>query len=124
MARARVIPSQYFDFTARMRLDPHKTKINFGDALFSAGVPHFRIRGGYIYEPVTPYYYFATNYRAYSPNQLYTTQTSELSGGVSVDWQNWHASGFSRRSSHARTSSLSAGILGMIMTASLSTSCI
>mgnify|MGYP003362111069 FL=1 len=98
VARARVIPSQYFDFTARMRLDPHNTKINFGDALFSAGVPHFRIRGGYVYEPVTPYYYFATNYRAYSPNQLYTTQTSELSGGASVDWRNWHASGFARRS--------------------------
>ncbi len=98
VARAQVMPSQFFDFTARMRLDPHTTKFNFADALFSAGVPHFRIRGGYVYEPVTPYYYFATNYRAYSPNQLYTERVSELSGGVSTDWRNWHASGFARRS--------------------------
>ncbi len=103
VARARFIPTQYFDFTARMRLDPHTTKINFGDALFSAGVPHFHIRGGYVYEPVTPYYYFATNYRAYSPTQLYTQQTSELSGGGSVDWRNWYASAFSRRSLSRKT---------------------
>ncbi|GAN62971.1 organic solvent tolerance protein [Acetobacter indonesiensis NRIC 0313] len=96
--RARVSPNQYFDFNARMRLDPYTTKVNFGDALFSAGVPHFRIRGGYIYEPVTPYYYYATNYRDYSPPSIYYVKTSELSGGFSTDWANWHLSGFARRS--------------------------
>ncbi len=96
--RARVSPNQYFDFNARMRLDPYTTKVNFGDALFSAGVPHFRIRGGYVYEPVTPYYYYATNYRDSNPPALYYVKTSELSGGFSTDWENWHLSGFARRS--------------------------
>ncbi len=98
VARARVAPNEYFDFNARMRLDPYTGKFNFGDALFSAGVPHFRIRGGYVYEPVTPYYYYATNYRSYNPNQLYTVRTNEISGGFSSDWDNWHLSGFARRS--------------------------
>nr|WP_301272437.1 LPS assembly protein LptD [Acetobacter cerevisiae] len=98
VARARVVPNQYFDFTARMRLNPYTSKFDFGDALFSAGVPHFRVRGGYIYEPVTPYYYYATDYRSSGPTQLYYVRTSELSGGFSTDWANWHLSGFARRS--------------------------
>lgn len=96
--RARVSPNQYFDFTARMRLDPHTSKINFGDALFSAGVPHFRIRGGYVFEPVTPYYYYVNDYRSSNPTQLYYERVNELSGGVSTNWANWYMSGFARRS--------------------------
>ncbi|WP_372360318.1 LPS-assembly protein LptD [Acetobacter orientalis] len=96
--RGRVSPNQYFNFTARMRLDPYTTKVNFGDALFSAGVRHFRIRGGYVYEPVTPYYYYVSNYRSNGPVPLYSQKTNELSGGVSSDWDNWHVSAFARRS--------------------------
>ncbi|WP_246856539.1 LPS-assembly protein LptD [Acetobacter vaccinii] len=98
VARARVSPNQYLDFTARMRLDPHTTTVNFADALFSAGIPHVHIRGGYIWEPVTPYYYYATDYLYGSPPNLYIERTSELSGGASFDWDNWRVSGFTRRS--------------------------
>ena len=96
--RARVVPNQYFDFNGRMRLDPYTKHVNFGDALFSVGVPHFRVRGGYVYEPVTPYYYYATDYRSSGPSSLYYVKTNELSGGFSSDWGAWHLSAFARRS--------------------------
>ena len=98
VARARVTPNQYIDFTARTRLSPYTGAVHFADALFSAGVPHFHLRGGYIYQPVTPYYYYATNtYPIGSPYNLYLQPTNELSGGVAVDWDHWHVSAFTRR---------------------------
>lgn len=96
--RARVAPSEYFSFTSRMRYNPYSSQVDFGDALFNVNVPHLRLNGGYIWEPITPYYYYATDYRTNNLNKLYTTRTSEISGGVSVYWSNWHASIFSRRS--------------------------
>nr|WP_230975408.1 LPS assembly protein LptD [Acetobacter garciniae] len=98
VAGGRVAPNQYFDFTARMRLNPYTHQFDFGDALFSAGLPHFHVRGGYVWEPVTPYYYYATNYRSYSPPSLYFERVNELSGGFSADYSGWHLSGFTRRS--------------------------
>ncbi|MFT8656236.1 MAG: LPS assembly protein LptD [Acetobacter papayae] len=98
VARARVAPSEYFSFTSRMRYNPYSSQVDFGDALFNVNVPHLRLNGGYIWEPITPYYYYATDYRTNNLNKLYTTRTSEISGGVSVYWSNWHASIFSRRS--------------------------
>ena len=98
VAGGRVAASRCSDFTARMRLNPYTRQFDFGDALFSAGVPHFHIRGGYVWEPVTPYYYYATDYRTYSPPSLYFERVSELSGGFSADYAGWHLSGFTRRS--------------------------
>ncbi len=106
IARARVSPNQYFDFTARTRLSPYTAAVHFADALFSAGLPHFRVRGGYIYEPVTPYYYYATQtYPIASPYNLYLKPTNELSGGFTSDFGHWHLSAFTRRrlSEHAFT---------------------
>lgn len=96
--RTRVTPNQFFGLTGRMRLDPYTKRINFGDALFNAGVPHFHVRGGYVYEPITPYYYYATDFRHRTPNDLYTQRTNEISGGFTADWLNWHLSGYTRHS--------------------------
>ncbi|WP_371863391.1 LPS-assembly protein LptD [Acetobacter nitrogenifigens] len=97
VARARVEPSQYFNFTARARVNPKNGDIDFGDALFGLSIPHFQINGGYVWEPVTPYYYYVNNFRNSTPTSVYFQRTNELSGGVSTYWANWHASAFARR---------------------------
>ncbi|MDG6093815.1 LPS assembly protein LptD [Acetobacter sp. AN02] len=103
VGRIRAVPNRFFQFTARGRISPYTGKFNFGDALFSAGVSHFRINGGYVYGPTTPYYYYAEygrnqNYRNSGPPVAYYEKTNEITGGASTYWRNWHASGFARRS--------------------------
>lgn len=98
VGRARIEPTQYFSVTGRARVDPKTGRVNFGDALFSLHGPHFGINGGYLYEPVTPYYYYVNDYRQGNPPSVYYQRTSEISGGVSTTWANWHTSGFARRS--------------------------
>jgi LPS-assembly protein len=98
VGRARVAPNQHFQFVARGRISPQTGKFDFGDALFSANVRHFALNGGYVYEPVTPFYYYAQDYRDGSPANLYYRKMNEITGGVSTNWESWHASGFARRS--------------------------
>ncbi|MBB3881521.1 LPS-assembly protein LptD [Acetobacter oeni] len=98
VARARVEPTQYFGFTARTRVNPLNGDIDFGDALFNLSGPHFGVNGGYVYEPVTPYYYYVNDYRNSAPPAVYYQRTNEISGGLSTSWANWHASAFARRS--------------------------
>lgn len=99
VARVRFIPSQYFSATARTRIDPYSGDITFGEGIFNTGFNHFGINGGYIYEPVTPYYYYFGNpFTSKGPSYLYDQKTSELTLGASTDWENWHASAFGRRS--------------------------
>lgn len=52
----------------------------------------------YLYAPVTPYYYYATNYRESGVNSPYLVKTNEITGSVSTHWRQYHASGFFRRS--------------------------
>lgn len=99
VSRLRVSPVQWFTATGRTRVDPYTSKVNFADALFNLGFSHFGINGGYIYEPVTPYYYFYGNpHASQGPSKLYLQKTNELTLGVSTDWKHWHASAFGRRS--------------------------
>ncbi|ACI52774.1 Organic solvent tolerance protein [Gluconacetobacter diazotrophicus PA1 5] len=98
VARARFAPNQYIDFTGRTRIDPYAGRIDFGDALVSTGVKHFHLTSGYVYEPVTPYYYYATNIQTASPNAAYYVRTNEVTVGANTNWQNYSLSAFVRRS--------------------------
>lgn len=97
VARARVEPTQYLGFTARTRVNPKNGDIDFGDALFNINGPHFGINGGYVWEPVTPFYYYVNDYRTANPPSVYYQRMNEISGGVSTSWASWHASVFARR---------------------------
>ncbi|WP_336944883.1 LPS assembly protein LptD [Asaia sp. HN010] len=98
VARVRVSPNQYLDLTARGRYDPWRKSFDYGEGLVSVGVPVFHVNAGYIYEPVTPYYFYATNYRLNGPTQVYYTKTNEVTAGVSTAWKQYHASVYGRRS--------------------------
>ncbi|GBQ30565.1 LPS-assembly protein LptD [Gluconacetobacter azotocaptans] len=98
VARARIAPSRFIDVTGRVRVDPYAKRIDFGDGLISTGVDHFRVTGGYVYEPVTPYYYYATNIQTGAPPAAYNARMNELTLGASTNWQHYHLSGFIRRS--------------------------
>ncbi|WP_408887806.1 LPS-assembly protein LptD [Novacetimonas hansenii] len=105
---ARVVPNHFFDFDGKMRLDPYAGRVDFADALGSAGFKYFRVNGGYIYEPVTPYYYYANNPYTSTPPSIYYKPISELTFGASTTWDNWHLAGYIRRSL-ARQQSVSVG---------------
>lgn len=98
VGRLRISPNQYIDVTARGRYNPWTHKLDYGEGLLSTGIPALRFTAGYIYAPVTPYYYYATNYRTGGVNTPYTVKTNEITGGVSTHWRQYHASGFFRRS--------------------------
>lgn len=98
VARARLAPSRFVDFTGRVRVDPYAKRVDFGDALLSTGLTHFHVTGGYVYEPVTPYYYYATNIQTGNPPAAYYVKTNELTMGASANWAAYHVSGFVRRS--------------------------
>lgn len=98
VARVRITPIHYFDMTARARYNPWTHQFDYGEGLLSAGVPILHVTGGYVYAPVTPYYYYATNYVTATPNAPYGQKTNEVTGGLSTRWNNYHASGFFRRS--------------------------
>ncbi|MCQ9156086.1 LPS-assembly protein LptD [Acidomonas methanolica] len=98
VGRIRFSPSKFIDLTARGRYNPWRKAFDYGEGLISTGVPLFHINAGYVYEPVTPYYYYATNYRQNGPTSAWYTPMSEISGGFSSTWRNYHLSVFGRRS--------------------------
>lgn len=99
VARLRFSPTQFFSTTVRGRVDPYSGDITYGEGVFNAGFRHFGINGGYLYEPITPYYYYLGNpFTKNGPSDLYKERTSELTLGASTDWDHWHASAFGRRS--------------------------
>jgi LPS-assembly protein len=55
VTRTTFTPSAWFDTTFRTRLDPTRLTPRFVDAQASAGVPAFRVSGGYIYTATNPY---------------------------------------------------------------------
>ncbi|WP_240810532.1 LPS-assembly protein LptD [Formicincola oecophyllae] len=109
-------PSRYVDFVGRARYSPWGEKnynlngqqtssgvkgghFNYGEAILNIGVPAFRLMGGYVYEPVTPFYYYYRDFRRSDYlNQPYTTRVSEITGGFSAKWDVWHISAYTRRS--------------------------
>ncbi|WP_408887055.1 LPS-assembly protein LptD [Kozakia baliensis] len=98
VARVRVSPNKYIDLTARGRYDPWRKHFDYGEGLLSAGVPIFHVNAGYIYEPVTPYYYYATDFRPTGPTSVYYTPTNEVTAGFSTQFSQYHASIYGRRS--------------------------
>ncbi len=56
--RATITPAAFYDFTARSRIDPRNGNITFAEGLASAGVPLFRVSGGYLYSSTNPYYLY------------------------------------------------------------------
>ncbi|OAJ66997.1 LPS-assembly protein LptD [Gluconobacter cerinus] len=98
VGRVRFTPNKYLDVTARGRYNPWTHQFDYGEGLFSAGIPALRFSAGYLYAPVTPYYYYATNYREGGVNSPYLVKTNEITGSVATHWRNYHASGFFRRS--------------------------
>ncbi|EHH67193.1 organic solvent tolerance protein [Gluconobacter morbifer G707] len=98
VGRVRVTPNQYVDVTARGRYNPWTRQFDYGEGLLSTGIPALRFTAGYVYAPVTPYYYYATDYRTQGVNAPYVVKTSEITGGVSTHWRQYHASAFFRRS--------------------------
>lgn len=98
VARARIDPIRHLSVTGRTRIDPYSGRVDFADALFNVSMPYVNIFGGYVREPVTPYYYYVNDFRnGGSPPSLYYAPTNELSGGASATWRNWHGSFFVRR---------------------------
>ncbi|QDH25741.1 LPS-assembly protein LptD [Neokomagataea tanensis] len=97
VARIRIAPNSAFDMTARGRYNPWTRQFDFGEGLVSMGAPLLRVTAGYVYAPVTPYYYYGTDYVSQTPNSSYLQKTNELTGGFSTHWRNYHASGFFRR---------------------------
>lgn len=93
-----IVPNQFFDFDGKMRLDPYGGKVDFADALGSAGFSHFRVTGGYLFEPVTPYYYYAQRPYTTAAPDIYYKPVSELTVGAASNWDNWHIAAYLRRS--------------------------
>jgi LPS-assembly protein len=98
VGRIRFTPNRFVDLTARGRYDPWHGRVDFGEGLLSAGVPLFHVNAGYIYQPVTPYYYYATNYRVSGPTSIYYTPTNEVTAGFSTHYKEYHVSAYARRS--------------------------
>ncbi|GBQ64941.1 organic solvent tolerance protein [Ameyamaea chiangmaiensis NBRC 103196] len=98
VGRLRLAPNPFLNMTVRGRIDPYTGRIDFGDGLLSAGVNHFHVFGGYVYEPVTPYYYYVNDLRTGTPPSVYFQRTNEVTAGFSTNWREYHLSAYARRS--------------------------
>ncbi|QDH16416.1 LPS-assembly protein LptD [Swingsia samuiensis] len=113
IGRIRFNPNRYLDVTARGRYNPWRKRFDYGEGVIGAGVPLFHVTGGYIYEPVTPYYYYSGNYRPNIPSwNPYWKEISELTAGFSTQWRNYHASAFIRRSLSRKEQVATGGTIG------------
>ncbi|MCX5618264.1 LPS assembly protein LptD [Bombella sp. TMW 2.2543] len=115
VGRIQMTPSRYFDLTARGRFNPYSKSFDYGEGLVSAGLPFFRVMAGYVYEPITSYYYY------YSPhdsrlssllNNPYLNRTSEISGGVTGRWKSVHFAYYTRRSLSRKEFVANGGTIG------------
>lgn len=111
IGRITITPNQYVDLTARGRYNPWRGNLDFGEALISTGVPLFRLTGGYVYEPVTPYYMYRMNYRELR-NMPYLKPTNEFTGRISSQFGQYHISAYTRRSLQANKSIAYGGDFG------------
>ncbi|QHI96409.1 LPS assembly protein LptD [Aristophania vespae] len=97
IGRITITPNQYVDLTARGRYNPWRGNFDYGEALLSTGLPFLRFTGGYVYEPITPYYLYRTNYRRFRPNLPSLRPTNELTGRVTAKIGQYHVSAYTRR---------------------------
>ena len=93
VTRATITPAPWFDITARTRLDHTRLTPRFVDAQASAGVPAFRVTGGYIYNAVNPYYYYD---QAAVPAS-YFVHRNEATIGASTTFGKYRVNSYYRR---------------------------
>jgi LPS-assembly protein len=93
VTRTTVTPAPWFDLTARTRLDHSRFTPRFADVQASAGVPKFRVSGGYIYTAVNPYFLYDTPTIPAS----YFVHRNEITLGASTQYGNYRLSGYGRQ---------------------------
>ncbi len=80
-------PNGWFDITARERFD-HKTwKVNFADAIASAGPSWLRVSGGYFYTPTNPFQLY--EFPPTTPNPSVTVPRNEIGAGIATQYGPW-----------------------------------
>jgi LPS-assembly protein len=98
VARATFAPASWLDLTYRTRLDPTTFVTHMADAVFTAGVPKFRLNGGYLYTTYDPFTLFDT-----APPPTPATDPSffqprnEVTLGADSRWGPYRFSAFARR---------------------------
>ena len=96
VARAYFAPNNWFDFTARTRLDHRNLDVRFVDATSGFGPTNLKLNLGYLYSNIDPYYALDT-----PPNQVpaesYFQPRNELTVGISTQRGHWKLSGYARR---------------------------
>ena len=93
VTRTTFVPGPYFDLIGRTRLDSTRFTPRFADVLASAGVPKFRVTGGYIYTAVNPYFFYD---QATVPPS-YFVHRNEATIGASTTWANYRANVYGRQ---------------------------
>jgi LPS-assembly protein len=96
VARAYFAPNNWFDLTARTRIDHSNFDVRFVDATTGFGPTNFKLNVGYLYSDIDPYYALDT-----PPNQVptesYFQPRNEVTVGVSTKYGHWKLSGYARR---------------------------
>ncbi len=93
VTRTTFSPAPWFDITGRTRLDRSRFTPRFIDAQASAGVPLFRLNGGYIYTANNPYF---LDDQAAVPAS-YFVHRNEVTIGASTQFNHYRFSAFDRR---------------------------
>ncbi len=100
VARATITPAQFYDLTARTRVDPRNGDIRFVEGLGSAGVPLFRLGAGYLYSATNPYFLFDQSPTTVPPTGYpasYFTPRNEVTISASSQYAEYKFSGYARR---------------------------
>ncbi|HEY3847213.1 MAG TPA: LPS assembly protein LptD [Acetobacteraceae bacterium] len=98
VARASFAPAKWLDVTYRTRLRAQDLATEMADAVFTVGVPKFRLNGGYLYTTYDPFTLFDT-----APPPTPATDPSffqprdEITLGASSAWGQYRFNAFARR---------------------------
>jgi LPS-assembly protein len=96
VARGTFAPTKWLDLTYRTRLDKSSLATHYADAVASAGVPKFRVSGGYIYTNFNPYTYYDQPAPPPAASTYYFPR-NEVTVGVSSQWGDYKFNGYARR---------------------------
>jgi LPS-assembly protein len=89
LGRLTFTPNNWFDITARARVDQDNGDIRFAEAVVGVGRPILRLQTGYLYGSTNPYFLYATNPNALAgltpaQNALFFMPRDEVSAGLST----------------------------------------
>jgi len=107
VTRTTITPAPWLDLTGRTRIDHTTGNIRFADGIASAGTPLLRLSGGYIYDFVSPYFFYDTP----QPPASYFQHRNEATAGVATQFGNYKLSANARRDLNLNTM-VSAGVHG------------